>query len=368
MTGGRADDAIIGRKAMGGGRRGPVMKIDGSYGEGGGQLLRCAVALSALTGTEVEISDIRARRGKPGLAAQHLTAVMGVASLCDAEVDNAYVGSTHIRFRPGPVIGGSYRLDVGTAGSVTLVLQACMLASLMSPGVTELEIIGGTNVRMSPPVDYYSQVLFPLLARMGYDADLQLERRGFYPQGGGRVTASLAPCPSLSPLRLEDRGELEEVGGVCFSQNLPDHVAQRMEHTCRKAFLGADLRLRTHRSAGPSTGAGTALYARYRRTVLGGDGLGEKGVPAERVGEAAVNGLRTEMEGAGTLDTHAADQLLPYMALAKGPSVFRVREVTSHLTTQMWLLRQFLPVEFEQKDVAQGVSVVVLPNRTSPGP
>ncbi len=344
------------------------MKIDGSYGEGGGQLLRCAVALSALTGTEVEISDIRAKRGRPGLAAQHLTAVEGVASLCDAEVDSAYVGSTHIRFRPGPVIGGSYRLDVGTAGSVTLVLQACMLASLMSPAVTELEIVGGTNVRMSPPVDYYSQVLFPLLARMGYDVDLQLEKRGFYPQGGGRVTASLAPCPSLTPLRLEDRGGLEEVGGVCFSQNLPDHVVQRMEHACRKAFLGADLRLHAHRSAGPSTGAGTALYARYRHTVLGGDGLGEKGVPAERVGEAAVNGLRTEMEGPGTLDTHAADQLLPYMALAKGPSVFRVREVTSHLMTQMWLLRQFLPVEFELQDVAQGMSVVVLPNRTYQGP
>ncbi len=343
------------------------MKIDGSFGEGGGQLLRCAVALSALTGEEVEISDIRAKRGKPGLAAQHLTAVMGVASLCDAEVDNAYVGSTSIRFRPGPVIGGSYKLDVGTAGSVTLVLQACMLASLLSPTVTELEIIGGTNVRMSPPVDYYSHVLYPLLARMGYDIDLQLERRGFYPQGGGRVTASLAPCPSLSPLRLEERGEMEEVGGACFSQNLPDHVAQRMEHACRKAFLGADLKLRVHRSAGPSTGAGTALYARYRHTVLGADGLGEKGVPAERVGEEAVSRLKMEMDGQGTLDTHAADQLLPYMALAKGPSAFTVREITSHLTTQMWLLGQFLPVEFKRHSVPQGVSVEVLPNRTSPG-
>ncbi len=344
------------------------MRIDGSQGEGGGQLLRCAVAMSALTGKEVEITDIRAKRGKVGLAAQHLTAVMGVASLCEAEVDNAYVGSTSIRFRPGPVVGGAYKLDVGTAGSATLVLQACMLASLRSPMATELEIVGGTNVRMSPPVDYYTCVLLPHLARMGYDVDLTVTRRGFYPQGGGLVTASMAPCPAPSPLRLDQRGELEEVGGVCFSQNLPEHVAQRMGHACRKALLGSDLRLRTDRSTGPSTGAGTVLYARYRHTVLGADGLGDRGVPAERVGEEAVSRLKVEMEGEGTLDVHAADQLLPYMALATGPSVFMVREVTSHLRTQMWLLAQFLPVAFDERDVPVGVAVEVHPNRTSPGP
>lgn len=341
------------------------MEIDGSYGEGGGQILRSAVALSALTGTEITIDHVRARRGKPGLAAQHLTAVMGVASLCDGEVDGGFVGSTSVTFRPGDIIGGAYQLDVGTAGSITLVLQACMLASLRAPMATELEIKGGTNVRMSPPVDFYAHALLPLLGRMGYDVDLETVSRGFYPQGGGTVRAVLSPCPRLAPLELEDRGRLEEVGGVAFTQNLPEHVGQRMANAARKAFLGHELKLRTDRTAGHSTGAGLALYARYQNTILGADALGEKGVPAERVGEEAVARLKDEMEGPGTLDVHAADQLLAYLALAEGPSRFIVQEVSSHLSTQMWLLKKFLPVEFIEHEREDGVLVEVLPNRTS---
>lgn len=343
------------------------MEIDGSYGEGGGQILRCSVALSALTGREVTISNIRAKRGKPGLAAQHLTAVMGAATLCDGDVEGAYVGSTSLSFRPGKVLGGSYQLDVGTAGSITLVLQSCLLASLHAPATTELEVRGGTNVQMSPPIDFYSNVLLPLLGRMGYDVQVELVSRGFYPQGGGAVKAYIAPCSRLAPLSLGERGRLEEVGGECFAQNLPDHVAHRMEDAARQALVEHELRLRVHRTTGRSTGAGTALYARYHNTVLGADALGKKGVPAERVGEEAGRNLRREMDGPGTLDVHAADQLLPYMALADGPSVFRVREVTEHLRTQMWLLRQFLDVEFREVEEEEGAAIEVLPSRTSPG-
>jgi len=341
------------------------MEIDGSYGEGGGQILRCSVALSALTGQEVTIRNIRAKRGKPGLAAQHLTAVLGVATLCDGDVEGAFVGSGAITFRPGKVLGGSYQLDVGTAGSITLVLQSCLLASLHAPTTTELEVRGGTNVQMSPPVDYYRNVLIPLLGRMGYDVQLELVSRGFYPQGGGAVKAYMAPCPGLRPLALKERGRLEEVGGECFAQNLPDHVAHRMEDATRQALVEHELHLRAHHTSGHSTGAGTALYARYHNTVLGADGLGKKGVPAERVGEEAGRNLKAEMEGPGTLDAHAADQLLPYMALAEGPSVFRVREVTEHLSTQMWLLRQFMDVEFTLTKEDRGTTVEVVPSRTS---
>ncbi len=342
------------------------MDIDGSYGEGGGQILRCSVALSALTGKEITITNIRAKRGKPGMAAQHLTAVMGVATLCDGDVEGGYVGSTSITFRPGKVLGGSYQLDVGTAGSITLVLQSCLLASLRAPTTTELEVRGGTNVQMSPPIDYYANVLLPLLGRMGYDVQTELVARGFYPQGGGTVKAYIAPCAGLAPLSLRERGRLEEVGGECFAQNLPDHVAHRMEDAVRQALVEHELRLRVHRTAGHSTGAGTALYARYRHTVLGADALGKKGVPAERVGEEAGRNLKEEMEGPGTLDIHAADQLLPYMALASSPSVFRVREVTGHLRTQMWLLRRFLDVEFKEVEEEEGTVIEVLPSRTSP--
>ncbi len=341
------------------------MEIDGSFGEGGGQVLRCSVALSALTGREVTIKNIRAKRGKPGLAAQHLTAVLGVASLCDGDVEGAFVGSGSITFRPGKVLGGSYQLDVGTAGSTTLVLQSCLLASLHAQATTELEVRGGTNVQMSPPIDYYSNVLIPMLGRMGYDVQVELVSRGFYPQGGGVVKAFIAPCPGLKPLDLRERGRLEEVGGECFAQNLPDHVAHRMEDAARQALVEHELRLRAHRTSGRSTGAGTALFARYHNTVLGADGLGKKGVPAEMVGEEAGRNLKREMDGPGTLDAHAADQLLPYMALADGPSTFRVREVTEHLRTQMWLLRQFLDVGFVQAREGDGTTIEVQPSHTS---
>ncbi len=341
------------------------MEIDGSYGEGGGQILRSAVALSALTGTEITIDHVRGKRGKPGLAAQHLTAVMGVASLCDGEVDGGFVGSTSITFRPGNIIGGAYQLDVGTAGSITLVLQACMLASLRAPMATELEIKGGTNVRMSPPVDFYTNVLLPLLGKMDFDVELEIVSRGFYPQGGGTVKAILSPCPRLVPLDLEVRGRLEEVGGMSFTQNLPEHVGQRMATAARKAFLGQELKIGTDRTSGHSTGAGLALYARYQNTFLGADALGEKGVSAERVGEEAVHRLKDEMDGPGTLDLHAADQLLAYMALAERPSRFIVGDVSSHLSTQMWLLKKFLPVEFVERERDEGVLVEVFPNRTS---
>lgn len=339
------------------------MRIDGSYGEGGGQILRSAVALSALTGKEIEMVNIRSKRDKPGLAAQHLTGVRGVAELCGAEVEGASIGSTRLRFRPGPVRGGSYELDVGTAGSITLVLQACLLASLHADAPVELVIRGGTNVRMSPPVDYYENVFLPFLHHMGLEVEIEVIRRGFYPQGGGEVRATLTPPKALKPLVLEERGRLEEVGGTCFTQNLPEHVAERMNHAVRKAFLGTNPRLQNVRSEGPAAGAGTFLYARYGRTVLGADALGERGVLAERVGEEAAKKMREEMEGGGTLDVHAADQLLAYMALASGPSTFLVREVSLHLTTQMWLLEQLLDARFKISD-DEVPRVEVLPNRT----
>ncbi|NLK26383.1 MAG: RNA 3'-phosphate cyclase [Euryarchaeota archaeon] len=340
-----------------------MLKIDGSCGEGGGQVLRSAVALSALTGQDMEIVNIRSRRNKQGLAAQHLTGVRGVAELCGARVEGDAIGSTRLVFRPGRVRGGEYELDVKTAGSITLVLQTCLLAALRADTPVTLTIRGGTNVRMSPPVDYYQHVLLPLLQSMGVDTEMEVLQRGFYPQGGGVVRTTLVPPRAVLPLDLEKRGRLEEMGGVCFVQNLPDHVATRMAHAIGKSFLGGKLRLERVSSKGPSTGAGAFLFARYDNTILGADALGEKGVPAERVGIYAAERLRAELEDGGTLDVHAADQLLPYLALASGPSAFRVRELSSHLLTQIELVPQFLPVEIivEREGVPR---IEVRPNRT----
>ena len=337
-----------------------MLEIDGSYGEGGGQVLRSSVALSALTGKEMRIVNIRSKRDRCGLAAQHLTAVRGVAELCGAALEGDELGSTSLTFRPGEVRGGEYEFNVGTAGSVTLVLQACMLAALRADGPVVMTIRGGTNVRMSPPVDHYHQVLLPLLREMHVDVELEVLQRGFYPQGGGAVTATLMPPRALMPLQLEERGRLEMINGASFVQNLPEHIAQRMEHAVRKSLLGERIVTERQLSSGPSSGAGIYLCARYENTVLGVDALGERGVPAERVGELAAERMRDELDGGGTLDVHTADQLLPYMAMAEGPSSFKVRELTSHLTTQMWLLPQFLPADIS----VDGTAVSVVPNHT----
>ena len=337
-----------------------MLRIDGSFGEGGGQILRSSVALSALTGKDMEIVNIRSKRQRCGLAAQHLTAVRGVAELCGAEMEGDELGSTSLVFRPGEVHGGEYEFNVGTAGSVTLVLQACMLAAVHADGPVTMTIRGGTNVRMSPPVDHYLNVLLPLLSDMHVDAELEVLQRGFYPQGGGIVTATVMPPRAVMPLDLKERGQSRGIEATSFVQNLPEHIAQRMEHAVRKSLLGERIVADRQLSSGPSSGAGIYLCAKYDNALLSADALGERGVPAERVGENAAQRMREEIDGGGTLDVHTADQLLPYMALAGGPSTFTVGELTSHLTTQMWLLPQFLPVDIE----VDGTTVNVVPNRT----
>ena len=205
-----------------------------------------------------------------------------------------------------------------------------------------LDITGGTDVRMSPPIDYYEQVLFPFLRRMGLDVRIDVLGRGFYPKGGGRVITSVLGADRFKTLDLSERGPSEGIGGTCFSQNLPEHVCDRISHAVMSAFVGRDIKVHKERMFGPSPGAGIQLHASFANTILGADALGERGVPSEQVGSSAASALRSEIEGGGTLDVHAADQLLPYFALADGPSYFKVREVSEHFRTQAWLIERFL--------------------------
>lgn len=315
-------------------------------------MLRSALGLSTLTGEAFAITNIRAKREKPGLAAQHLKAVQGVQTLSESKVVGASIGSRELTFHPGKVIGGRHRLDIGTAGSITLVLQACLLSLARSEERIELQVIGGTNVRWSPGVDYYQRVLFPLMRRLGARVEMRVARRGFYPEGGGEASLVIEPWEAHRPLVAEEQGVLRGIGGVCFSQNLPPHVCQRMKDAVRKRFLDTIPKIDTDEGEGPSTGAGIQLWASYDNTLLGADSLGERGVPADKVGEAASVALRQEIESQSTLDIHAADQLLPYLALSKEPSHFYVREVSGHLTTQADLVKRFL-----------GAEVIILPGR-----
>lgn len=332
-----------------------MIEIDGSTGEGGGQLLRIAVALSALKGTPVCIRKIRSGRPNPGLAAQHVAAIRAVAALASAEVDGLEPGSAEITLRPGTVIGGHHAFDVGTAGSVTLVLQACLPVAFAAPVGARITLTGGTDVQWSPPLDYFVRVFLPLLRRMGAAVDVLTERRGYYPRGGGQIEVVVQPTAGLSSLHLSEAGPVQRVRGVAHVSHLSEEISRRMKTSAMHRIHGIEdvqVEERTYRGDDAvGQGGAVVLWAETERTILGATSLAERGKSSERVGEEAAEGLAAEIVSGATLDVHAADQLLLYLAQASGPSSFCVREVTGHLRTMAWLLPQFLPMRIEFQPV-----------------
>lgn len=334
-----------------------MIEIDGSYGEGGGQLLRTAVALAAITGQTLRVRNVRARRSNPGLAAQHLAAVKAVAALCDAEVEGLQVKSQEIVFRPDRLRGGQFQFDVGTAGSMTLVLQAVLPVALMCKERLVMGITGGTDVRAAPPLDYFRYVFLPLLSLMGGRVSLHLVKRGYYPRGGGEVKVEVEPGARLRPLALETRGPLSEVRGIAHVSNLPTHITARMARAALEALPPVPApQIEQQQLAWPQAigqGGAIVLWAHCGHDVLGAATTAQRGVPAERLGDEVGRALCAEIESGATLDVHAADQLLVYAALAGGPSHFTVRTLSSHASTAMWLIERFLPVEFGVAQVGQ---------------
>jgi len=327
-----------------------MLDIDGSYGTGGGQLVRNAVALSALTGTPVRIRSIRAKRDRPGLAAQHLTAVRAVGEICGARIEGLALRSNEIAFEPGPVRGGRFAFDVGTAGSIALVLQALLPVMVAARAAFLVEVAGGTDVRAAPPLDYLREVLLPLVARMGADVRLAVRRRGYFPRGGGIVEASVAPG-ELRPLRADAPGRLLRVGGVAHVAHLPAHIAERMR-TSAIARLGAHASraecdtvvLQGEEAIGQ--GGALVMWAQCEHSVLGAGRVAERGLRAEALGETVGAELAADLDAGAALDAHAADQMPVYLALAGGGSSFTTRELTEHARTAMWLIEQFVPVRF----------------------
>ncbi len=327
-----------------------MIEVDGGHGEGGGQLIRMAVALSALTETPVRIVRIRAGRPSPGLAAQHVTAINAVAGLCGAEVTGVSVGASSIEFRPGKLAPGRFSFDVGTAGSVTLVMQALLPVAAAAPGAVQVRLIGGTDVRWSPPIDYFNRIFLPLLRRLGARAEVEVLRRGYYPRGGGIVEAVIDPTRSWSSLGESESGEIGRVRGIAHVSNLSEDVPKRMKHAALRRLHGIpDVKVEERVYQGEEAigqGGALVLWAETKSSFLGADSLAERGKPSERIGEEAAVSLRSEIEAQATLDVHAGDQLLVYLARADGPSRFRVRAVSGHMETMMWLIPQFLSCRF----------------------
>lgn len=327
----------------------PLLSIDGSYGEGGGQIVRTAVALSVLTNTPIQITNIRANRPIPGLRPQHYTAVSCVQSMCHAKTEGLSVGSSTLTFTPGTITPGSYSFDVGTAGSITLVFQTCLLSALRATAPITIRLKGGTDVRWAPSWDYFAHVFVPLIQKIGIKTDVQLHSRGYYPAGGGEAVLTIHPIEKLRPFQVIGPQTFSEIRGIINIANLPDHISTRMKHAAMKTALKHHLQAFIEVDAVTSTSSGTGIvmWSGTEETILGADALGEKGVSAEKIGENAITQLVQEIASGATVDHHAIDQLLPYFAYAPNGSACLVRELSNHANTHMWLLKQFFDVTFE---------------------
>jgi RNA 3'-terminal phosphate cyclase (ATP) len=318
-----------------------MIEIDGSEGEGGGQILRSSLSLAICTQQPFHIVNIRANREKPGLRRQHLTAVNAAAKICDAAVDGAELASRALTFRPGRLMAGDYSFDIGTAGSCTLVFQTVLPALLTAAGESRVRILGGTHNNGSPPFDFLARSFLPLLARMGANVELTLASYGFYPRGGGEIRARIVPTRQLGALDLPARGGLLRGFAEAYVAAIPLHVAQRELEVIRRrmGFAQSDLLLQAlPNDAGPGNAVTITLEHEHVTEVF--TGFGEKGVPAEVVAERAVEGARVYLDASASVDEHLADQLLLPMALGKGGS-FVARAVTPHLHSNSVVIERF---------------------------
>jgi RNA 3'-terminal phosphate cyclase (ATP) len=326
--------------------------IDGSHGEGGGQTLRTSVAFSAMSGRPVHIDKIRAGRRKPGLAAQHVTAIRAAAATCGASVAGGDLGSQSLTFTPQHrAHAGAYAFDVaearegGSAGAASLVLQTVLLPLATADGESQVTVRGGTHMAWSPSFDYLRDVWLSALRDMGVTAELELQAWGWFPVGRGCVRATIRGHGQrrLQHRTLDERGDLLDVTGRAVAANLPAHIPQRMADRAR-GLLGAldvPVRIAPERVRAACAGAGIFLMARYEHLTCGFSALGARGKPSEDVAGEAVTELLTHWRSGAALDAHLGDQILAPLAVADGPSSFTVETVSRHLETNAWLIDCF---------------------------
>jgi RNA 3'-terminal phosphate cyclase (ATP) len=327
-----------------------MVAIDASHGEGGGQVLRTALALSVALGRPVSLHRVRARRPRPGLQPQHLTVVRALAAISDARVVGDALDSTEVTFVPRTLRGGDYEFDIGairgSAGSVSLLFQALLLPLARATQASRLRLRGGTHVPWSPPVPYLSAVFLPALARVGVRADLTLHRWGWYPAGGGEVEAAIDPGGSWRALRWERPGE-QVLEGVSAVSRLPRSIAERqraraLERLAAAGRAAAITLVEDESARGPGTLL--MLTAAGESARAGFSALGRRGLRAEAVADEAADPLLAHLEAGASVDDHLADQLVPVLALADAPSAFTCPRVSGHLRTVAWLVERMLPV------------------------
>ncbi|MFQ5935806.1 MAG: RNA 3'-terminal phosphate cyclase [Acidiferrobacterales bacterium] len=324
-----------------------MIEVEGTHGEGGGQILRTSLAMSVLTGKVLRIRNIRARRAKPGLMAQHLRAVEAAAAISGARVDGAKLRSSELTFEPGVITGGEYQFDVSTAGAVTLVLQTIAVPLAFARLRSRVTIIGGTHVPWSPSYGYLERHWAYYLRQSGFSLNTALERAGFYPKGGGQISAEVEPVTRLLPLSLAERGRLRKIRGCSSVACLDMSIAERQRRQALRRLRGhcQDIEIEIRQLAAYSPGTALLLLAEFEHAQCCYTALGARGKPAERVADEAVDALERFVATKAAIDEHLADQLLLPLSVVAGTSELSTPCVTHHLTTNADVIRSFLPVE-----------------------
>jgi RNA 3'-terminal phosphate cyclase (ATP) len=325
-----------------------MIHVDGSYGEGGGQIIRTAVSLAVITGEPIEIANIRAKRKKPGLQPQHLAAVKAAAELCGAKMRGDAVGSVHLEFKPaGPVKPGEYAFDIGTAGSAPLVAQTVIMPLVLAGGASKVSVTGGTHNPMAPTSDYLERVYGNALRRMGIDIEVRSPRAGFYPAGGGLVEVEIKGG-QLRPIKMTARAPIRDLEAIVTTSKLRPDVAERAEKVIRHQ-LGNEPALRVRIEDKPSTGPGAAvvIVAEHEHGVAGATVLGSRGKLMEVVTGEACKLYIEWRDGNAAIDEHLADQLVLPACFDNGESAWTTPVVTEHLRTVVWLVQKFFPITFD---------------------
>jgi len=355
-----------------------MITLDGSHGEGGGQILRTALSLSVLLNKPFEIVDIRKSRPEPGLKNQHLCCINAIKQMYNIDVEGAFLGSEKLKLVPGKQISQSIKADIGTAGSVTLLLQSLLLPCLFTPKIKNIELTGGTDVSWSPQIDYFNSIILPHLSPYAEKISLNIEKRGYYPKGSGKITLKIKPKYNLENLNtsprfnLLEQGDLLQIKGISHaSKDLQgSEVAERQARSAKLelSHLKVPIHIDTSYSETLSSGSGITLWALFSKHgedrsvktfsfsdeketgfsypgILGSDVLGERSKPAENIGKEAASKLLYEILSKSPVDQHLADNLIPFLALVKGS--IKTSKITAHTKTNIYACNQFLGDIFE---------------------
>jgi len=324
-----------------------IIEIDGSFGEGGGQILRTALSLSCITRYPFKLYNIRKGRKKPGLMPQHLTCVHAASLISNARVSGDETGSTTLSFTPERIKAGDYLFDIKTAGSCSLVLQTILPPLIFADKPSFITIKGGTHVPFSPIYHYISEVFLPMLGRIGIKVESSINKYGFYPKGGGEIRLKTFPVREISGLTLLTRGKLLKLLGYSGVANLPLNIAERQRNSLLQELYPESAEIQVLNVSSQGQGTFIFLKALFDNTISGFSSLGQRGKPAEKVGKEVAIQFVDFYNSLACLDPYLSDQIVIYLCLASGNSSFTTSRITQHLVTNLWIIEKFLNIHYE---------------------